>query len=119
MTVPPPSPGPVGPGGTAAVRPADVAAFARRVDALSQGVTEAHEALRRLSDAPLPVGSGDDNRAIAGWYRDLLVGDTAPAAAALATDLDTVRRAVRESAAAWEQADRGAAGYLRADPGPT
>lgn len=120
MTAPVPPTGPSGRsgGGTAAIDPADARTFAGRVDALEQGVAEAHEALRRLSEEPLAVGSGQDNGAIAGWYRDLLVSDTAPAARRLADELDRLRRTVCEAAVAWEQADARAAGSFRPDAGP-
>lgn len=124
MSASPPPPGPSGPwpassgGGTAAISPADARAYAGRVDAVAQGIAAAHEALRRLGEEPLTVGSGQDNRAIAGWFRDLLVTDTAPAARGLADDLDRVGAAVRDGASAWEQADGGAAASFRSDPGP-
>lgn len=104
--------------GGAAIDPADARTFAGRVDALSQGVAEAHEALRRLAEQPLPVGSGQDNRAIAGWYRELLAADTAPAARGLTDELDRLCRSVRDAATAWEQADGRAAGSFRPDAGP-
>jgi hypothetical protein len=115
----PPPPGPSGGAeGSAAIRPADARTYAGRVDALSRGVAEAHEALRRLGEEPLAVGTGQDNRAIAGWFRDLLVTDTAPAARRLADDLDRVGVAVREGATAWEWTDGHAAGSFRPDAGP-
>lgn len=111
--VPPPD------AGSAAIRPTDARAFAGRVDALEQGVIEAHEALARLAVEPLAIGSGADNAAIAAWYRDLVSADTVPAARTLAGELEGVRRAVREGAAAWEHTESGAAATFRADPGPT
>lgn len=115
MSAPQPPGGADGP----IIRPVETRAFAGRIDALAQGVTEAHEALRRLGTEPLAVGSGADNASIAAWYRDLVDHDTAPAARALADELDGVRRAVHESVVAWEQGDAdGAASFRRDEPGP-
>lgn len=107
-------------GGGPEIVTGEVLAVAGRVDALTDSVTEAQDALRRLAAEPLAVGSGQDNAAIAGWYRDLVDGDTAPAAAALAADLDAVRSLMRRDVAAWEQHDRRGAGSFVADedPGP-
>lgn len=104
-------------GGEAAMRPDEARAFAGKVDALEQGVAEAQAALDALAAESLPVGSGEDNAAIAAWYRDLVTSDTVPAARTLAGELDALRRAVRESAAAWEQTDADAAASYRTDPG--
>lgn len=109
---------PSGGGDGQVIRPVETRAFAGQVEALEQGVTEAHEALRRLGAETLAVGSGADNAAIAAWYRDLVETDTVPAARSLATELDAVRHAVRESVAAWERADADASSTLRTDPGP-
>jgi len=108
-----------GSGGEAAMRPDETRAFAGKVDALEQGVTEAQAALDGLAAESLAVGTGEDNAAIAAWYRDLVTSDTVPAARALAAELAELRRAVRESAAAWEQADADAAATFRTDPGAT
>jgi hypothetical protein len=108
---------PAGGGDGQVIRPVETRAFAGQVDALEQGVTEAHEALRRLAAETLPVGSGADNAAIAAWYRDLVETDTVPAARALAGELDGVRRPVRESVAAWERADADVRSTYRVDPG--
>jgi uncharacterized protein YukE len=106
-------------GGEAAMRPDEARAFAGKVDALEQGVTEAQAALDGLGAESLAVGSGEDNAAIAAWYRELVTSDTVPAARTLAAELDALRRAVRESAAAWEHTDAGAAATYRPDPGST
>ncbi|WP_285652653.1 hypothetical protein [Actinomycetospora sp. NBRC 106375] len=112
-----------GGGGEAAMRPDEARAFAGKVDALSDGVAEAQAALDGLGAESLAVGSGEDNAAIAAWYRELVTSDTVPAARALADELGELRRVVRESAAAWEHTDAGAAATYRAepgaDPGPT
>lgn len=106
-----------GGGGEAAMRPDETRAFAGKVDALEQGVTEAQAALDGLAAESLAVGTGEDNAAIAAWYRDLVTSDTVPAARTLAAELAELRRAVRESATAWEQADADAAASFRTDPG--
>lgn len=106
-------------GGGAAMQPDEARAFAGKVDALEQGVTEAQAALDSLGAESLAVGSGEDNAAIAAWYRELVTSDTVPAARTLAAELDALRRAVRESAAAWEHTDAGAAATYRPDPGST
>ena len=124
----PQSPGQGGAGGTggtggtggageAAMRPDEARAFAGKVDALEQGVAEARAALDALGAESLAVGSGEDNVAIAAWYRELVTSDTVPAARALADELGELRRAVRERAAAWEHTDTGAAATYRAEPG--
>lgn len=113
-----PDPGTGGSEG-ASMRPDEARAFAGKVDALEQGVTEAQDALGRLAAESLAVGSGEDNAAIAAWYRALVTSDTVPAARTLAAELDALRRAVRESAAAWEHTDAGAAATFRTDPGQT
>ncbi|MEJ2863278.1 hypothetical protein [Actinomycetospora flava] len=105
--------------GEASMRPDETRAFAGKVDALEQGVTEAQAALDGLAAESLAVGTGEDNAAIAAWYRDLVTSDTVPAARTLAAELAELRRAVRESAAAWEQADADAASTFRTDPGTT
>lgn len=104
-------------GGEAAMRPDETRALAGKVDALEQGVTEAQAALDGLAAESLAVGSGEDNAAIAAWYRDLVTSDTVPAARTLATELAELRRALRDSATAWEQADADAASSLRPDAG--
>ena len=107
-----------GAGGEAAMRPEETRAFAGRVDALEQGVAEAQAALDRLAAETLPVGSGEDNAAIAAWYRELLTSDTVPAARTLAGELEALKSAVRQSAALWEQTDAGGARSLGPEPGP-
>ena len=99
--------------GTVAIEPSAVQDFAGRVDALEQGVSEAHEALRRLADEPLATGTGQDNAAISAWYRELVSSDSAPAARDLAGELDGVRTAVREGATSWEHTESGTAGSFR------
>lgn len=106
-----------GGGGEAAMRPDEARAFAGKVDALEQGVAEAQAALDGLAAEALPVGTGEDNAAIAAWYRQLVTSDTVPAARTLGRELDELRRAVRESAAAWEHTDAGAAASYRTEPG--
>ena len=102
-----PGPGtPSGGGGSAALHPADARRFAGRVDDLERTVAEAREALRRLAEDPLATGTGQDNAEMAAWYRELLVTDTVPAADDLSRQLDAVRRAVVEGAAAWEESER-------------
>lgn len=96
-------------GGDPQIVSGEVLAVAGRVDVLQDGVTEAQAALRLLAAEPLAVGSGQDNTAIAAWYRALVEDDTAPAAAALAADLDAVRATLRRDVAGWEQTDRGGA----------
>lgn len=109
---------PGSPGEGHEIEPGEVLAVAGRVDALAQGVAEAQEALRRLAAEPLAVGTGGDNAAIAAWYRELVDTDTAPAAAALAADLDAVRSSLRADAAGWEQLDRDdAEGFASGDDG--
>jgi hypothetical protein len=103
-------------GGEAAMRPDEARAFAGKVDALEQGVVEAQAALDGLAAESLAVGSGEDNAAIAAWYRRLVTSDTVPAARTLAAELADLRRAVRESAVAWEHTDAGAAASLRQEP---
>ncbi|MEJ2886695.1 hypothetical protein [Actinomycetospora aeridis] len=114
----PQGPGEGGGAGEAAMRPDEARAFAGKVDALEQGVLEAQAALDGLGAESLAVGSGEDNAAIASWYRELVTSDTVPAARTLATELAELHRAIRESAVAWEQADADAAASLRPDPGP-
>jgi len=111
--------GPTGGAGEAAMRPDEARAFAGRVDALEQGVAEAQAALDRLAAESLPVGSGEDNAAIAAWYRELVTSDTVPAARTLAGELEALKAAVRQSAALWEQADQSGARALDQDPGPS
>jgi uncharacterized protein YukE len=110
--------GAAGAGGEAAMRPEETRAFAGRVDALEQGVAEAQAALDRLAAETLPVGSGEDNAAIAAWYRELVTTDTVPAARSLAGELEALKSAVRQSAALWEQTDAGGARPLGQEPGP-
>jgi uncharacterized protein YukE len=123
----PRSPDQGGPGGTgsggsgdsgdeAAMHPDEARAFAGKVDALEQGVLDAQSALDGLAAESLAVGSGEDNAAIAAWYRQLVTSDTVPAARTLAAELAELRRAVRESATAWEHTDAGAAAAYREDP---
>jgi hypothetical protein len=121
MSAPQPPPGGDGGtgGGEAAMRPDEARAFAGKVDALEQGVTEAQAALDGLGAESLAVGTGEDNAAIAAWYRELVTSDTVPAARTLAAELDALRRAVRESAAAWEHTDAGAAATYRPESGST
>ena len=107
---------PEGSGDGTVIRPDEARAFAGTLDELERGVADAHEALGRLAGEPLAVGSGADNAAIAAWYRELVASDTAPAARALAVELDAVRHAVRSSVAAWEQTDGQASSSLRLDP---
>ena len=104
-------------GGEAAMSPDEARAFAGKVDALEQGVTEAQAALDGLGAESLAVGSGEDNAAIAAWYRELVMSDTVPAARSLAAELAELRQAVRDSAAVWEQADADAAASVRPEPG--
>ena len=105
-------------GGDPEIVSGEVLAVAGRVDGLQDRVTEAQDALRRLGAEPLPVGSGQDNLAIAAWYRTLVDSDTAPAAAAIAADLDAVRVSLRRDVAGWEQTDRGgAASFGEEEPG--
>jgi uncharacterized protein YukE len=111
--------GATGVGGEAAMRPEETRAFAGRVDALEQGVAEAQAALDRLAAETLPVGSGEDNAAIAAWYRELVTSDTVPAARTLAGELEALKSAVRQSAALWEQTDTGGARSLGPEPGST
>lgn len=101
-----------GRGPDAGIDTGEVVAVAGRVDALHDGLTDAQDALRRLAGEPLAVGTGADNAAIAAWYRDLVDRDTAPAAGALAADLDAVRSILRRDAAEWERTDEaGAASF--------
>jgi hypothetical protein len=116
MSAPQPPPGGSG-GGEAAMQPDETRAFAGRVDALEQGVAEAQAALDRLAAESLPVGSGEDNAAIAAWYRELVASDTLPAARTLAGELEALQSAVRRSVALWEQADETGARSLGPDPG--
>jgi uncharacterized protein YukE len=108
-----------GPGGEVSMQPDEARAFAGQVDALEQGIADAQAALDGLAAEPLAVGSGQDNAAIAGWYRDLVTSDTMPAARTLAGELGDLGRAVRESATAWEHLDAGGAASYRTDPGST
>ncbi|PVZ09615.1 hypothetical protein [Actinomycetospora cinnamomea] len=123
MSAPEPPPGGSGggPGGSgeAAMQPDETRAFAARVDALEQGVAEAQAALDRLAAESLAVGSGEDNAAIAAWYRELVATDTLPAARTLAGELEALQGAVRQSVAMWEQADDAGARSLRPDTGPS
>jgi len=106
-------------GESTVLRPEDAERFTSRLDDLEQSVAEARDALRRLAETPLALGSGQDNAVMGAWYRDLLDGDAAPAADELARELDMVRRAVRESVARWEDTDRGAAAGFHPDPPPS
>lgn len=106
-----------GVGGEVSFQPEEARAFAGQVDALEQGIADAQAALDGLAAEPLAVGSGQDNAAIADWYRDLVTSDTVPAARTLAGELADLGRAVRESATSWEHLDTGGAGALGADPG--
>lgn len=106
-----------GGGGEAAMRPDEARAFAGKVDALEEGVAEAQAALDGLAGESLAVGTGEDNAAIAAWYRRLVTSDTVPAARTLAGELGELRRAVRDSAALWEQTDADSARSLRMDQG--
>lgn len=110
---------PPGAGGDPGIATGEVLAVAGRVDALSDGVADAQAALRRLAAEPLPVGTGQDNAAIAAWYRELVDSDTAPAAAAVAADLDAVRTTLRRDVAGWEQNDRRGAASLGAEEPPS
>jgi hypothetical protein len=115
MSAPGPVSGPPGDAaGSASLRPADAQRFTGHVDALEQSVAEARDALQRLADTPLATGSGQDAAAMAAWYRELLTGDAAPAADALARELEGLREAVRAGTADWEDTDRAAADTLRA-----
>ena len=104
--------------GSTVLRPEDAERFTLRLDDLERSLGEARDALRGLADAPLPLGSGQDNAAIGEWYRSLLTGAAAPAADELARELDAVRRAVRDSVTAWEETDREAATSFE-DPPPS
>ena len=111
---PAPGPGrPAGGGGEAAMRPGEVRALARKVDDLEQGVIEAQAALDGLAAESLAVGSGEDNAAIAAWYRELVSSDTVPATRSLRAELDALRDALAKGAARWEQADADGADTLR------
>lgn len=101
---------------SAALSPADARRFTSHLDDLERSVAEARDALRRLAETPLATGGGQDNAAIAAWYRDLLAADAAPAADELARELDAVRRAVGEGAAAWEETEGRAAEAFTRDP---
>jgi uncharacterized protein YukE len=106
-----------GGGGEVSMQPDEARAFAGQVDGLEQGIADAQAALDGLAAEPLAVGSGQDNAAIAGWYRDLVTSDTVPAARTLAGELGELGRVVRESAAAWEHLDADGAGAFGADQG--
>ena len=104
------------PATSAALSPEDARRFTRRLDDLEDSVAAARDALRRLADTPLATGGGQDNAAIAAWYRELLATDAAPAADALARELDAVRRAVGEGTAAWEETEARAREAFGEDP---
>ena len=104
------------PATSAALSPADAHRFTGRLDELEASVAEARDALRRLADTPLATGTGQDNAAIAAWYRELLTVDAAPAADVLARELEAVRRAVDEGTAAWERTEARAADSFGAGP---
>jgi uncharacterized protein YukE len=107
--------GGTGGSGEVSIQPDEARAFAGQVDALEQGIADAQAALDGLAAEPLAVGSGQDNAAIAGWYRDLVTSDTVPAARTLAGELGDLGRAVRDSATRWEHLDSGGAGAFGAD----
>ena len=124
MSPPGPADGGAGDGGvgkgrpstSAALSPEDARRFGGRLDDLERSVDEARDALRRLADTPLATGGGQDNAAIAAWYRDLVATDAAPAADALARELDALRRAVGAGTAAWEETEGRARETFGRDP---
>lgn len=87
-------PGPADDRGFAALDPEDARRFAGRVDDLERTVAEAREALRRLAEDPLATGTGQENAEMA----------------------SSVRRAVVEGTAAWEEADRTISRFGRSRP---